>query len=195
MAGPAQPSGQVMELQGGADAPPAPQGYPGWGRMPPPMPPPKKDNTVLIIVVIVIVVAAVVLSLPILLYVMVSGLGPATNPGTNNPTVVLQAQVWNAGNLMVNVQASTGATVDPADLTFIVQDRNGITWYSGVAGLNSLTSGTNVNVTFQDITDPGRVGAGDAVRITVTPSTSTAVQGGRLRLFFQSNEIGAVALP
>lgn len=195
MAGPWQPSGQVWELQVPGPAGQSPPGYAGWGQMPPPMPPPKKDNTVLIIVVVVIVVAALVLSLPILLYVMVSGVGPGTNPNTNNPSLVMQAQNWNAGNLIVNIQSSSGATVNPTDLTYIIQDRNGTTFYSGAAGFNGLTLGTNVNITFQDTIDPGRVNAGDSVRITVTPSTSTAVQGGRLRLFFHSQEVAAVALP
>ncbi|HKZ60323.1 MAG TPA: type IV pilin N-terminal domain-containing protein [Candidatus Thermoplasmatota archaeon] len=140
-----------------------------------------------------ILMVAITVVLAAVLYVMVSGIG--TNPNTNNPSTVLQAQNWNAGNLLVNVQSSSGATVNPTDLTFIIQDRNGTTYYTGVAGLNTLTSGTNVNITYQDNIDPSKVGAGDSVKITVTPTSSTAIQGGRIRLFYQSNEIGAVALP
>lgn len=139
-----------------------------------------------------ILMVAITVVLAAVLYVMVSGIsGPGS---TSQPSAVLSAQNWNAGNLLVNVQSSSGATVNPTDLTYIVQDRNGTTYHSGVAG-STLTSGTNVTIAYQDNIDAGKVGAGDSVKITVSPSTSTAINGGRIRLFYQSNEIAAVNLP
>lgn len=140
-----------------------------------------------------ILMVAITVVLAAVLYVMVSGIG--TNPNTNNPSTVLQSQNWNAGNLLVNIQSSQGATVNPTDLTYIIQDRNGTTCYTGVAGLTQNTCTANVTIVYQDNIDPSKVGAGDSVKITVTPTTNTAIQGGRIRLFYQSNEIGAVAIP
>ena len=154
----------------------------------------RKNKNAVSPVIGTILMVAITVVLAAVLYVMVSGIGQ--QPNANNPTAVLQSQSWNNGNLAVNVQSVTGTAVNPSDLTFIIQDRNSTTCYSGAANLSlSTCTGTTVNIVYQDNIADGKVGAGDTIKITVTPSSSTAINSGKIRVFFQSNEMGATTIP
>lgn len=171
--------------------PPIVPGFAPWGVGPPP----KKDNTMLIVVVVAIVVVALMVALPMMLFVMVSGLehGPGLPP--NPATFVMQAGNWNAGTLTLSVVSVSGPAVDPSDLTYFVGGFNGTVYYSGAAGLNESASGASVGVVFQDNLDAGRVSAGDSVRLTVSPATFSGVHGGTLRVFVGGSAAATSTLP
>lgn len=105
------------------------------------------------------------------------------------PNLTMAAGAWNGGNLTVSISAAAYASyLWPMNLTFLVAAPDGTVYFSGAAGAEWEALGVTVEVAYQDTTEQGTVSAGDSVRITVTPSSSTAISGGSLRVFTASGD-------
>lgn len=137
-----------------------------------------------------ILMVAITVVLAAVLYVMVAGLGPGNQP--TNVTMVLQGSSTTAANFSFSVSSITSANVDPAQLTYLVEN-GGITYYSGAAGLNAVTSGVTVNVSYSDNLDVSHVSAGDSIRLTTTPSNP--LHGGTFKVFFSNAAISTATIP
>ena len=169
-------------------------GYPGYVPMPY-VPAPKQSDAGLVAVIVVIVLVVI----SAVLYVLVAGLSPPTQ---NIPTtVVLQGGgSWvSSGNtsvytITVSTVQPTNAALDPRDLLYIVSDQTGTTRYSGPPNQNSASSGTTINVVFNDALDSGHVSPGDNIQITVTPGTSNPLRGGMLRVSAHGATVGTVTI-
>lgn len=138
-----------------------------------------------------ILMVAITVVLAAVLYVMVSGIG--TQQSTQKPNLVLTAGTWNAGNLTVSFASITNApNLNPVDLTYLIQDPTGITFFTGAAGTGSAVSGTTVTVAYSDNANPNKVSNEDNIRITVSPATSQSIRGGSLKVFFSGDVIGFI---
>ena len=152
----------------------------------------RKNKSAVSPVIGTILMVAITVVLAAVLYVMVAGLGPGNAP--QNVTMVLQGGSWNSGSLVFSVTSITQSNVDPTQLSYIVEN-GATTYYNGAAGLNTTTSGTATNVTFGDQLDVGHVSAGDKITLTVTPSTSTALRGGTLKVYFNNAAVSTATIP
>lgn len=157
-----------------------------------PAAPASNAKLILIVVAVVAVVVVVLLVvLPFLLYLSIAGSGPP--PGSQTPTLVLAAGTWNNGNLTISFASVTNApNLDPADLTYLIQDLTGTTYFTGAAGPGTSVAGTTVTVMYNDNANFLKVSAEDNLRITVSPATSSAIRGGSLKLFFAGDVIGYI---
>ena len=149
----------------------------------------RKNKSAVSPVIGTILMVAITVVLAAVLYVMVAGLGPGNTP--QNVTMVLQGSN-TAGNFSFSVSSITSANVDPAQLTYLVE-ANGITYYSGAAGLNAVTSGTTVNVSYADNLDVGHVSAGDTMRLTSAPTN--VLHGGTFKVFYSNAAISTATIP
>jgi flagellin-like protein len=139
-----------------------------------------------------ILMVAITVVLAAVLYVMVTGLvGP---PQGQKPNLVLTAGTWNSGNLTISFASITNApNLNPTDLTYIVAASNGTTYFSGAAGLGAVNSdGSTVTITYTDNLTPNKVSNEDTIRITVSPSGSTAIRGGSFKIFWSNDVIGFI---
>lgn len=125
--------------------------------------------------------------------------GPTTYvppPGSQPtpPTAVLQgAGTWQTTmstttyTFTITTVTPSGVQVDPTDLLYIVSNSQSTTMYSGAAGQNLSTSGFTINVVYNDALDAGKVSAGDKVQITVTPTASNPLIGGKFQINYDGN--------
>jgi hypothetical protein len=157
--------------------------------------PPKSSNTGAVIVVVVVVVMIVIVAIPAVLYVMVTGLGPADPPAVP-PTMVLQGGgSWAASanvstySFTVSTLAPASANIDPARLQYIVSDAASTPLYSGLAGNPTSQGGFVINVVYNDALDVGRASAGDRIQITVSPAAPNPLVGGAITVNFEANRI------
>ena len=79
------------------------------------------------------------------------------------------------------------------DLTYLVQDSGGTTFFTGAAGTGSAVSGTTVTIAYQDNANPNKVSNEDNIRISVSPTNSSLIKGGSFKVYFSGDEIGRVA--
>jgi len=138
-----------------------------------------------------ILMVAITVVLAAVLYVMVTGLvGP---PQGQKPNLVLTAGTWNNGNLTISFASITNApNLAPTDLTYLLQTSAGVTQFSGGAGAGAPVSNVTTTVTYQDNANVGKVSNEDNVRITVSPSSSTVLRGGTLKIFYSGDVIGFI---
>jgi hypothetical protein len=158
--------------------------------------PPQKSSTGLIIAVVVIV-AVVVVAVPLVLYVLVSGLGPGgTQPIP--PTVVLQGGgSWRmSGNnatytFTVTDLSPAPAVIDPDQLQYIASTSAGTVVYSGAADQHPTSAGFTINVHYNDALGVGRVSESDAIQVSVTPVSGNPLVGGSLRVNFNGDSLAS----
>ena len=139
-----------------------------------------------------ILMVAITVVLAAVLYVMVTGLvGP---PQGQKPNLVLTAGTWNNGNLTISFASITNApNLNPTDLTFIVAASNGTTYFSGAASTGAVNAdGSTVTISYQDNANLAKVSNEDTIRITISPSTSTAIRGGSFKIFASNEVIGFI---
>ena len=109
------------------------------------------------------------------------------------PNLVLSAGTWNSGNLTISLASIVNApNLAPADLTYLVQASDGTTYFSGPAGTGSAVSDVTATISYQDNWNAEKVSYEDSIRVTVAPSTSTAIRGGSFKIFFSGDVIGFI---
>ena len=138
-----------------------------------------------------ILMVAITVVLAAVLYVMVTGLvGP---PQGQKPNLVLTAGTWNNGNLTISFASITNApNLAPTDLTYLLQTSGGVTYFTGAAGTGAAVSGVTVSVSYQDNANAGKVSNEDNIRISMSPSNSTVMRGGTLKIFYSGDVIGFI---
>jgi flagellin-like protein len=152
----------------------------------------RKSKSAVSPVIGTILMVAITVVLAAVLYVMVAGLGPGSTP--NQPTIIMQNGGWTNGNDTVSITSVTNAAnLAPTDLTYTIETSSG-PYYSGAAGANDTRGGPKVNIVYNDLTGANLVTSGDSIRISITPSTSTAIGGGSLKVFKGGSQIGVITL-
>jgi flagellin-like protein len=155
----------------------------------------RKNKSAVSPVIGTILMVAITVVLAAVLYVMVAGLGPGNQ--SIPPTAVLQGGgSWVSGSLntsytfTVSSITPAGAQINPADLQYIVSNAAQTTLYSGAALQNTTSGGFAIDVRYNDALEPGKVSAGDKIQIFVQPSANNPLQGGSLKVNYNSASFG-----
>ncbi len=159
----------------------------------------RKNQRAVSAVIGTILMVAVTVVLAAVLYVMVSGMGPTSQP--KPPTAQFQTGTWGGNTTVASYSVGVNSAQDVAGinvstLKYVVAKADNTPCYTGVALLNLTMCGSfKVNVRYLDTTVNGAISPGDSVLVTVTPVTGNPLLAGKLTV--QTNEdkvLGIVAL-
>ena len=141
-------------------------------------------------IVSTVLLVAVTVVLASVLFVIVSSL--LTPPPPPPVAVVFDTLGWDAaGNNTAQIKTVTGASaVVVSDLTYIVKDSEGTTYYVGPADVPQTNNSITVTVHYDDRDTGGRITAGDLIVISVAPvSAASLMNGGVLEIYNGNHQI------
>lgn len=136
----------------------------------------------ILMVAITVVLAAVV-------FVLVSGM--LNKPPPPPAAITFESRDWTDANYTASITAATGVNdILAGDLSYIVQDDGGTSYFSGKANDTNTVNSVTVKVWYNDLDGNNRITPGDQVVINVQPlSGKTALTGGVLQILHDNRQI------
>lgn len=148
------------------------------------------------IILLVVILAAVMVLTPLILYVMVTGLVTAPQPGTDEPTATFSVSAWRGGSCVVAITSVSGQTVQVDDLMFQVLATDGNVYFSGAPGPGIPQNGVVVTLTYTNGGPDTQMGADDVITISVDPTTGTVrLHDASFSVSLGTDVLGTAQLP
>lgn len=145
-------------------------------------------------VVAIALVVALLFIVPVV-YLMFSGLGPAST-GLLPTAIIRGGGSWASNSTVTTYTFAVvsvlpeGGRYKPSDLMFIASDSQQTPLYWAAGGETNSTGGFEISVAFSDEVDVGAVSAGDHIKISVSPVANNPLVGGRLQINYNSVSMG-----
>jgi FlaG/FlaF family flagellin (archaellin) len=145
-------------------------------------------------VVSTVLLVAITVVLAAVLFVIVSSL--LVKPPVPPAAFTLDSSGWIGGNETSSVTGVTGAaTIPSSDLTYVIRDADGTSFYAGQAEQPTTTNSITVTVHYRDRDGGDRITQGDQLIVEVVPISGKALlEGGVLEVHFGDRQIANHAL-